>query len=160
MREAIALLCLCLSGCTHAGILELTVELPPPEGDVRYAVIDARPASRATFADAGDVATFPLGEPAALSIVAGADTLSEPLEVRIRFCTSEGCESDLSPSEVRVRIERAFYSGVHTFLTLRIASVPTAAERLPPIDACQVRGCTPSTGASYCLSDGTHLCEH
>ncbi len=157
MRRAAALAFL-LGGCTHAGILELEVELPAASGDVRYAVVDARSLGT-SFEDEGEVASFPLGAPAALSVVAGAEAQELPLEIRVRFCASAECEAEPAPPEVRVVIERAFYSGAHTFVNLRIDAVPSGSLVLPQIDACEVRGCTPSTGASYCLADGTHICE-
>lgn len=158
MRPLVALLAMALSGCTHAAILELSVELPAAAGDVRHAVIDARPGEGPSFDDEGELASFELGARAAVSIVAGEDHTA-PLEVRVRFCTSERCETDASPPEVRVAIERPFYTGVHTFVALRIDAIPSGLERLPDVDKCQVRGCSGSMGASYCLSDGTHLCE-
>lgn len=162
MRTPSLLLALLVAGCAQDAVLELTVEIPEAaEPGPRYAVVDAR-AGEPVGAPPGDVVG--LDRTAAgdgrVSIVAEPGDAEQPLHLRVRFCDDPSCTgAPADVPQVRLRIERAFYPGEHTFLTVRIEAVPTGTEELPDVGKCEVRGCVSGESATYCLEDGAHLCE-
>ncbi|MEC7519401.1 MAG: hypothetical protein VYE22_06010 [Myxococcota bacterium] len=150
-RAPLAIAALALASCSHGAVLELSLELPD-RGDARFAVLDAAPGAPPD--GAGPTVAFAPGDEAHVSLVAGAD-LEAPLHVRVRFCEAPDCAGEPSPPTVRARIERAFYPGVKTSLTLAVPPPPATLE----IDACRVQGCIEGRGAALYCVDGTHVCE-
>jgi hypothetical protein len=98
---------------------------------------------------------------------------TKPVRIKVRFCTDPSCagiHDDVAP-EVRFEIERAFYLGKRTSLTLTVDCIPNVASETdpPPICAtkneavstipkCSVAGCREGVTTNYCASD-KHFCE-
>ncbi len=185
MTRRLALLALIAlaPGCTRNAILELELDLPPqPSGSALYAVVQVR--SQGSFDEPWDdvpLEGLPLGtsctrpdppipchdrmlDPACsevISIVAGEDAITEPLSVRVRFCSDPTCSApeDAGAAEQRVEIERAFYVGHYTQARVCIDEVPAVTDPEPEvIDRCDVR-CREGTSMLQCRLDGTHFCE-
>lgn len=98
---------------------------------------------------------------------------TKPVRIKVRFCTDPSCvgiHDDVAP-EVRFEIERAFYLGKRTSLTLPIECIPnvpaetdpppacaTANEAVSTIPRCSVAGCREGVTTNYCAND-RHFCE-
>ena len=114
-------------------------------------------------------------EPSKLQVsVEGREEIeTKPVRIKVRFCTDPSCvgiHDDVAP-EVRFEIERAFYLGKRTSLTLTVACIPNvAAETDPPptcatkneevltTPRCSVAGCREGVTTNYCAND-KHFCE-
>ncbi len=170
-RVLTACAALLLFGCAENAILEVDLQLPaqPTTGPALFAHVQARSADVVSFdetwAGTDAIEGRELAEeasPLPFSVVAGGSAFTRKLGVRVRFCETPACTGlgdDYAP-EMRYRIERAFYRGRRTRVTIAIASVPTA----PPgeaevIEKCDVEGCTSGSTLSYCFIDGRHFCE-
>jgi hypothetical protein len=98
---------------------------------------------------------------------------AEPVRIKVRFCHDPSCaaiDDDHAP-EVRYQIERAFYLGQRTSLTLTVDCIPNVAGQTdaPPscavaqaqevdVPKCQVAGCREGVTSNYCVN-GEHFCE-
>jgi hypothetical protein len=177
--SALALLALVLGGCAENAVLEVELTLPaqpaapsPP----LFAYVQARSADVVSFDEAWAGTDAVEGraledEETALpfSIVAGGASFARELGIRIRFCRSPDCTAvgdDRAP-EARYRIERAFYQGQRTRLSLPNDPAVDPLPPVPPatgaviteIDKCDIEGCTIGTSSMYCYLNGNHFCE-
>ena len=108
-----------------------------------------------------------------ISVEGRAEIETKPVRIKVRFCTDPSCvgiHDDTAP-EVRFEIERAFYLGKRTSLTLTAECIPNVATQTdpPPICAtkneavstipqCSVAGCREGVTTNYCASS-RHFCE-
>lgn len=114
-------------------------------------------------------------EPTKLQVsVEGREEIeTKPVRIKVRFCTDPSCvgiHDDIAP-EVRFEIERAFYLGKRTSLTLPVECIPNVATETDPppacaleneavstIPRCSVAGCREGVTTNYCASS-RHFCE-
>ncbi|MEO5730192.1 MAG: hypothetical protein ABI134_21630 [Byssovorax sp.] len=108
-----------------------------------------------------------------ISVEGRAEIETKPVRIKVRFCTDPSCvgiHDDTAP-EVRFEIERAFYLGKRTSLTLAAECIPNVATETDPppvcaarnesvstIPKCSVAGCREGVTTNYCASD-KHFCE-
>lgn len=166
-RAAAAALALLVAGCADNAILEVDLELPATSASTpRYAFVQSLSASTIDFggAWAGADATegFLLTSAPStqhVSFVTDGDAIGRPLGIRVRFCTDRVCGAlaDVDAPEARYVVDRAFYRGQRTRLTL--SPVPETAPTTTEIGKCEVRGCSNGAAATYCFADGRHFCE-
>lgn len=174
---------LLLPGCARNAIFELELELPPrPGGSPLFAVIQMR--NDAGFsADWSGVAMVPgvalapsctRPDPApgcdereldptcssVVSVIGGGSDLTRALRVRVHFCADPACAgpTDAAAPEIRVEIERAFYTAAYTQGRVCIDVVPMALEAPIRIERCDVR-CREGDAVTHCRADGSHFCE-
>jgi hypothetical protein len=165
-------------GCGETAILELTMNLPAVASTEqrRFVFVQARSGTAEPFgnlwSDESSVGAIPLTASArtdAVSIVADADQLTAKLQLKLRFCRGETCsqvlDSDAGRTEMWFVVDRAFYDGERTELTITIPPLPqpcsllTCVSEMPtPIGKCDVRGCTEQTAAPFCTGD-RHPCD-
>ena len=161
-RRALSLLALgALAGCTRNARLELAVELPASERLAAAELLvlsDPPDFEGAAWATARREPLDEVGDTALVHILAEGESIERPLGLRVRLCPTDACAGD-SP-EVAVRVERAFYRGALTWLTIAIPDVPDG--RAAPIDVgrCAVGGCLDGDAVEdFCRLDDTHYCE-
>ncbi len=161
-----------LAGCGEQAVLDVTVELDGATECEAFARVDLMSGQAdEPWPEDAHVTTFTLGtEPSTttFSVVAHDDRELLPVFVSIRACRAETCDAEASPGcpadvagrALRVELERAFYLGEATHLTLDLANATTdrAFERIPK---CAVAGCTDGAATTYCDADrvGRHFCE-
>jgi hypothetical protein len=108
-----------------------------------------------------------------ISVEGREEIEAKPVRIKVRFCTDPSCvgiHDDVAP-EVRFEIERAFYLGKRTSLTLPVECIPNVATETDPpptcavkneavstIPRCSVAGCREGVTTNYCASD-KHFCE-
>lgn len=183
-RRVLLAFAILASGCARNAILELELDLPlQPSGSAPlYAVVQVQ--SQGSFDQVWDdvplqgqplstICTRPdppipchdrMLDPACsevISIVAGDGAITEPLSIRVRFCSDPTCSGpgDSTAPEQRIEIERAFYVGHYTQARVCFDEVPAATDPEPEIiDRCEVR-CREGTSMLQCRLDGTHFCE-
>lgn len=161
-------------GCGETAVLELTLDLPRDAEEREFVYVQARSgmqpfedvwSNQSSFAG---IALAPSSQRVDLSIVAEPEQLESVVRLKLRFCRAPICDHPLDPSglsEQWVEIERAFYDGERTELTIAVLAVPTPCETtacveagLRMIDKCAVRGCSDDPDGPFC--DGErHLCE-
>lgn len=165
--------------------LELTLHFPPDpraaeDGGPRHAVVrvntgdvsfdtdwessDALPAVALDGASSTKLAVSVEGTP---------ENETMPVRVKVRFCRDASCVGidDDSAPEVRYEIERAFYLGERTSLSLTIDCIPNvtgltdappacaiASDTVVSVPKCDVAGCRNGVTSSYCAG-GKHFCE-
>lgn len=173
--QRLLIACAFAAGCGETAILELTLELPPAGQERSFLYVQARSGDRSLeeeWSEGSSVGELPLGTTSRteqISIVAAPEHLAEPLLLKLRFCRGSRCDHLLdpgaTPSEIWVTIERAFYDGERTELTIAIPMVPMPCDSLAcfiaglrAIDKCDVRGCTDQLMGPFCSRD-RHPCE-
>lgn len=158
MRRSVTLaLALLASGCARNALLELEVQLPPGIDHAELRVLSDPPPS---YDDPEWDAVTPealdeVGEVARVQVLAEGPAIEAPLAARVRLCGATPCDST---AEVRVEIERPFYVGHETRVTVAIPAVPLAFDTYV-VDRCAVRGCLGGDTLEFCRDDGTHYCE-
>lgn len=157
---SLALLAL-VAGCTRNARLELAVELPASERLAAAELLvlsDPPDFEGAAWATARREPLDEVGDTALVHILAEGDAIERPLGLRVRLCPTDACAGD-SP-EVAVRVERAFYRGALTWLTVAIAEVPDGRAAPLDVERCAVGGCLHGDEVEdFCRLDGTHYCE-
>ena len=138
---ALITLSMLLAGCARNGILELTFELP---ASPRLSATELRVLSgeQTDF----DSPRWSSAEPQPLDydrtvrvdVVAEGEALEAPLALRLRLC--DGSCTQTSP-EVRVGIERAFYAGARTWLSIEVPVIPAQSFEPVFVGRCEVGGC-------------------
>lgn len=187
-RCLLALGALLLAGCQQNAVFELTLELPPRDGDAFETDVE----QNAFVQIRSDDYAFDTGwgresdrdyhgtrleddhQEVHFSVVTTDDERGLRMKVRFcpgnepedRFCISQD-EASPSARALWYELERPFHLGVRTFWEERIDAVPppqAPADREPVfVDACAIRaprciGGPP--GGNYCGDDGeTHVCE-
>ena len=108
------------------------------------------------------------------SVEGRAEIESTPVRVKVRFCRDASCAAvgDDNAPEVRFQIERAFYLGERTSLSLAVECIPyvlgetdgqigncaTNDKSQVNVAKCAVAGCREGVTTNYCAS-GKHFCE-
>jgi hypothetical protein len=108
-----------------------------------------------------------------VSVEGRAEIETKPVRIKARFCADPNCvgiHDDIAP-EVRFEIERAFYLGKRTSLTLTVDCIPNVATETDPpptcaigneavstIPKCSVAGCREGVTTNYC-ANSKHFCE-
>ena len=158
---ALITLSMLLAGCARNGILELTFELP---ASPRLSATELRVLSgeQTDF----DSPRWSGAEPQPLDydrtvrvdVVAEGEALEEPLALRLRLC--DGSCTQTSP-EVRVGIERAFYAGARTWVSIAVPVI--SADSFEPmfVGRCEVGGCLEGDTRSFCRQEPSmpHYCD-
>ena len=189
MRRALALACLALGAAalapacaaTSNAYLELELVFPPnATGAARYAVVGVVTGDVSFDEDWRSTEPLPatkLAGGATTSLRASVEGRAEietaPVRVKARFCRDASCAGvgdDRAP-ELRFEIERAFYLGERTSLTIAMDCIPNVDGETPAPPACAtkdrsvtkvakcaVAGCREGVTRSYC-ADGKHFCE-
>jgi hypothetical protein len=184
-RGAVAILALAGASCSSSSnaYLELTLDFPPDpraSSGARHAVVGVVSGDVSFDEDWKSTDPIPatkLGASATtsetVSVEGRAEIETTPVRVKVRFCRDATCTAvgDDHAPEVRFEIERAFYLGERTSLTLPIACIPNVAGQTdaPPscpttnksvatVAKCSVAGCREGVTRNYCAS-GKHFCE-
>jgi hypothetical protein len=166
--------CVLACGCGETAVLELTLDLPAAGDEREFVYVQARSGTRLFEEVWSDESSFsgialgPTSQRTDVSIVAAPEQLDSLMRVKLRFCRAARCDHPLDPSglsEQWIEIERAFYDGERTDLTIAVLAVPTPCANiscvragLRVIDKCEVRGCTEDEAGPFCSGD-RHLCE-
>jgi hypothetical protein len=166
--------CVLASGCGETAVLELTLDLPPEGQEREFVYVQARSGTRPFEEVWSDESSFSgialttTSQRTPISLVAEPEQLDSLVRLKLRFCRAALCDHPLDSSglsEQWVEIERAFYDGERTELTIAVLAVPAPCETtgcveagLRRIDKCDVRGCTDDPDGPFCSGD-RHLCE-
>lgn len=174
-RAAIAhgliLLSVLAVGCAENAILELELQFPPQTAaSGQYVVIQALSSETALtpgMSLGSETTPFTLAEETIgrMSLVASGAEITQPLYVGVRFCVDRDCLATGDPQEPDqlFRLERAFYLGAYSSVTIDLRGGPTPG--LTEVGRCEVHGCfmgsRPVAGSCLVNEDGTevHFCE-
>ncbi len=139
MRLSILTFTALLASCSPNAVLEVELELPPRTDELRFALVQARDGTDATYPF--DVAWSPvqlsMGVPLTespsferVSIV--SETEPELLRLKVRFCTTARCDAPGSAeSEAWFELEHPLYLGAATDWSFRFAGIPTFGQTHP-----------------------------
>lgn len=139
-------------GCADNAVTEFRPRLPVADSGRSFAVIDFLPQSSADNAQAlfnsdwgeQQLPGFALGtsqsEPD-MSVVATPDNIGDNLLVRVRFCGTDTCADETSPSEIRVVVEEPFYEGKTTYIDIDLSFPADGAPEERVFGVCEVKGC-------------------
>ena len=96
------------------------------------------------------------------SVVADPEEVAGSLRVKIRICEDIRCAAadDMFASEARTEVLGPHYLGQRTFAVVTLDTADFSRIRqLDPVDKGAVEGCGEPGLASYCDTEGRHLCE-
>lgn len=161
-----------LAGCAANAIAELTLSLPAARGEVRWAFVQARSGAGdfdAEWAGSDSLDGFALESVRRTVVVSieadDGEEMDRPLLVKVRYCRTPRCDPavDAEPQEVHITVERAFYQGHYTEISLREPLPDVCDASCPPevrtVTKCEVKGCRAGVTTRYCDGDGRHYCE-
>lgn len=170
-------------GCASDAILELEVFLPAMDTTARVMTITrgARSADPEDETGQLDLDLQEFARPEAVSVVDDAGGVDRALFLTFTACLARPCAR--SDDTRVVEIERPFYAGRRTHLTLCVTRAGSCGEECVDsecaaalredrgaiavfgehrVDRCQVRGCVDGESRvpdAYCRADGDHFCQ-
>jgi len=169
-------------GCIERNAyLELTVTFPKDESTTqaaRYGVVRVNTGDVSFDADWESSEVVPpvrlsrtQSTKQQISVEGREEIETQPVRVKVRFCRDPNCvgiNDDHAP-EVRYEIERAFYLGKRTSLSLSVDCIPNVPTEMDPMCAimdqsvvtvskCSVAGCREGVTSNYCTGN-VHFCE-
>lgn len=180
MRAALPLVAVLLGGCIERNAyLELELHFPA-DASGRNAVVRVNEGNVSFDEDWQSTDSLPAvkldakaATKLAVSVEGRPEIETKPVRIKVRFCEDPSCAAindDRAP-EVRYQIERAFYLGERTSLSLTVDCIPNVmGETDPPpacalaqddeidVPKCQVAGCREGVTSNYCVG-GKHFCE-
>ena len=182
IAAAIAATVLAGAACSQPNAyLEIALDFPPnPTGATRHAVVGVVTGDVSFDEDWRSTEPLPATTLSAtsrtsmpVSVEGCPEIEATPVRVKVRFCLDASCAAvgdDRAP-EVRFEIDRAFYLGERTSLTLAVACIPNVAgetdaapacatkdRAVTAVSKCSVAGCREGVTRSYCAGD-KHFCE-